>query len=118
MKTDEAARVQLSGMLVRETFPGSPNYKSIEDGDTPETYWLVRLDGPVPTNRMFEHGLNEPTSGGTSVQLVLTPEQFELHRVLVGKKVTVEGYLFAAVTGHHHTPVLLDDVRFLPIEDR
>lgn len=35
--------VSLVGKVWRETFPGRPNYQSIEDGDEPETVWALTL---------------------------------------------------------------------------
>ncbi len=48
----------------------------------------------------------------TNMQLMLTgPEQYSLLRPLLDKQVSLSGTLFAAITGHHHTPVLLEDVQ-------
>lgn len=33
--------VSLTGKVWRETFPGRPNYESIENGDEPETVWVL-----------------------------------------------------------------------------
>src|SRR6185295_549461 len=41
------------------------------------------------------------------VQLVLTHGEYKSHARLVGKTVKATGAFFAAQTGHHHTPVLL-----------
>ena len=35
--------VRLSGVLLRETYRGRPNYKSIKKGDEAETIWVLRL---------------------------------------------------------------------------
>jgi hypothetical protein len=39
--------VRLSGVLVRETYPGRPNYESIKKGDETETIWVLRLKQPM-----------------------------------------------------------------------
>ena len=35
--------ITLQGKLIRHTFPGVPNYESIEDGDYPETRWVLEI---------------------------------------------------------------------------
>jgi len=35
--------ITLRGKLIRHTFPGVPNYESIEDGDYPETRWVLEI---------------------------------------------------------------------------
>jgi hypothetical protein len=37
-------------------------------------------------------------------------------RPFLGKKLTLRGTLFAAIDGHHHTPVLLDVVKPVHVE--
>lgn len=39
--------VNLTGFLSRETYPGRPNYMSIEGGDKPETGYYLRLRNPI-----------------------------------------------------------------------
>ncbi len=35
--------VALRGKLIRHTFPGAPNYESIENGDYPEARWVLEI---------------------------------------------------------------------------
>ncbi|MBA2727895.1 MAG: hypothetical protein H0U49_06970 [Parachlamydiaceae bacterium] len=37
--------IKLRGKLIRHTFPGVPNYESIEDGDYPEIRWVLEIAG-------------------------------------------------------------------------
>jgi hypothetical protein len=37
----------------------------------------------------------------------LAPDAYAAYKELVGKRVVASGTLFGAITGHHHTPVLL-----------
>lgn len=105
----EPATVTLNGKITRKTFAGPPNYESIKRGDAPETYWILRLARPVCVNA------DESTPGGeeteknvSDIQLVFSDEgQYARRKGLLGKRVVVSGKLFHAITGHHHTKVLL-----------
>ena len=104
----EPAVATLTGTLVRETFPGPPNYESIKHGDKPETSWFLVLPGSVCVNEdRAEPNLNPKQSAVREIQLVLQPQQYVQHKALVGRKVLATGTLFGKHTGHHHTPVLL-----------
>lgn len=103
----EPVPVELRGVLSRQTFPGPPNYESVEAGDRPETYWILTLDRPVCVEGTAGDDTNVPEKGVRRVQLVLTEGQYSACGSLIGKKVTVSGTLFHAITGHHHTSVLM-----------
>ena len=101
--------VSLVGKVRRETFPGRPNYESIENGDEPETVWVLTLDHPrcvlgvsMATGKSYRIGRI------ARFQLVLTPEQYKQHGSLLGHSAKVEGPLFQAMTGHHHTQALIE----------
>lgn len=103
----EPATVSLHGRLLRRTFPGPPNYESVKRGDKPETYWLLHLDAPICVAASAD---NDAESGVTDLQLILTTKEYARFRKFVRRAIRVEvrGTLFHAVTGHHHTPVLLE----------
>ncbi len=102
----EPAIVELSGRVERQTFPGRPNYESIEDGDEPETHWILHLSAPACT-RQGSGVDHEPESGVTRMQLLLSPQEYDAYRPLLGQRVVARGTLTHAITGHHHTPVML-----------
>ncbi len=104
-------RVTLAGKLIRQTFPGPPNYESVANGDKPETNWYIELTAPMCVDADPQNRQGAVSDVG-QVELVVTPEQYRRHRDLVGRSVRASGILFQAFTGHHHTPVLLSDVRF------
>ena len=97
----------LTGTISKKTFPGPPNYESIKGGDKPETYWVLHLARPVCTKA---GGDNEAETGVTDVQLTLTRKQYALYKKFAGRKapLTIKGKLSHAITGHHHTPVLME----------
>ena len=105
----EPTEVRLTGTISRKTFPGLPNYKSIRKGDKPETYWVLHLAKPICTTASAD---NDTESGVMNLQLILTGKQYALYKKFVGRKmrVTVRGKLSHAITGHHHTPVLMQVV--------
>jgi hypothetical protein len=100
------------------THAGPPNYESIKDGDKPETHFHLKLATPVCTNDKSEDGIDGPVDNVTEIQLNLPTSGYAALKSKltskVGQKVTVSGKLFAAHTGHHYSPLVLDDVRLLP----
>lgn len=104
---------EITGTLYKDTFAGPPNYESIADGDKPETYFLVKLVKPVCVDGGA--GADELEGNFTdikNIQLVLNGEStYDSLRTSLGKPVKCTGNLFSAHTGHHHTEVLLSEVK-------
>jgi hypothetical protein len=101
--------VSLAGKVWRETFPDRPNYESIENGDEPETVWVLTLDSPRCVLGVSPDD-NKPYEIGniTRFQLVLTPAQYKKHRAVLEHRAEIKGQLFQAMTGHHHTKALVE----------
>jgi hypothetical protein len=97
----EPSVVELTGTLVRKTFADAQG--------NPETYWLVELSRPICVNKNPQkEDLNDAQNDVRSLQLVFPDRKMYLrYKNLVGKKVTAKGTLFAGISAHHHTPVLL-----------
>ena len=95
----------LSGTLTRETFPGRPNYENIENGDEPETYWILKLDKSICLIPSDE--LNVQEFDVKDIQLVLDSAQYKKYTNYMNKRVVVTGTLFHSHTGHHHKRILL-----------
>jgi hypothetical protein len=104
----EPTTVTLQGTIRRQTFPGPPNYESVEEGDEPETYWILHLTNPVcvDSDKNMPGG-EEKENNVTDVQLGLDERQYAQYKGLLGKQVTVNGRLSHAFTGHHHTAIRL-----------
>lgn len=97
----EGSDVTLTGTLLRITFPGPPNFESVEQGDEPETYWVLQTDSPLCAS-------DAPDWGDKSLlQLTVDASLYQTHRSLIGHRVRVSGRLLYAETGHHHTPVMI-----------
>lgn len=43
---EDGQDVRFVGSVSRETFPGPPNYENIDDGDEPETVWILTIATP------------------------------------------------------------------------
>lgn len=105
----DPAEVNLTGTILRKTFPGPPNYQSIKRGDRAETIWILHLDSPVCVTGNTDE-INEPEQRVTDVQLVLDGAEFARFRKFTGGRVRVRatGKLFHAHTAHHRTSVLME----------
>ncbi len=102
---------EIKGTLYSQTFPGTPNYESVADGDMAETYFLLKLPHPkcVADGKGGEQ-LQENFDSVTNIQLVLTGQStYNTLRPFIEKPITCTGNLFSAITGHHHTKVLLSE---------
>ncbi|MTD27793.1 DUF4431 domain-containing protein [Erwinia sorbitola] len=98
---DENSEVNATGTLLRITFPGPPNYESVEQGDEAEVYWVLQADKPLCTQDAADWG------DQTQMQLVVEAGMYKTHRSLIGHRVRVQGSLLFAETGHHHTPLMI-----------
>jgi hypothetical protein len=101
--------VVLEGKLDLQTFPGPPNYESIQNGDEIERHFYLSLKMPVNVLKMRDDKYDEVTKNVKILQLVVANEnQYSILRKLgVGAKVKISGTLFKRFTGHHHSRVLL-----------
>jgi len=104
-----APRAHLSGVLVRETFPGPPNFESIAAGDQAQTYFLLRLPSPICVEGDPE--ISPGSKQVDEIQLVFEdPGMFARYRPLLGKSVVVDGAWLSAISASHRTPMLLTHV--------
>jgi hypothetical protein len=100
--------IQLEGELYKKTFPGPPNYEDIKKGDEEEVYWLIKTTKPFCVNKStYVEG--DELHGLSDVQLVMSSKLgfYKTKRLLLNKKIKVQGTLFPQHTGHHKTEVLL-----------
>jgi hypothetical protein len=102
----EPAVVELKGKLVVKTYFGPPNYGENPRTDSKEKEWVVYLNKPINVRKKtgpdaeYENTSIEDVG---ELQLVLSIP----HKEWIGKKVIVKGTLFRAISGHHHTEVLM-----------
>lgn len=67
--------VTLTGTMTPKTFPGRPNYESIEKGDEPETFWILDLAEPICTNEGRNPFLNPAEQDVSNLQLLFRNAQ-------------------------------------------
>jgi hypothetical protein len=106
----DGENVSFTGKISRETFPGPPNYESIDNGDTPETFWILTITSPrcVVAESMENGSLYEVAKSTTRFQLAFEDSTvYKQQKKLVEKNATVTGQLFVGDNGHHHTKALI-----------
>jgi hypothetical protein len=114
----EGQDVTFTGTVSRETFPGPPNYESIDDGDAPETYWILTISTTqcVTTESMESGALYEVAKSTTRFQLAFEDASiYKSQKNLVENGAIVEGQLFAGHSGHHHTKALISVKSIKPL---
>jgi hypothetical protein len=101
-------KVTLTGKVVSRTFYGPPNYGENPRTDSRESQYVLLLDSAIDVVASKDDLLTRTERRVTKVTLVVS--DFDAHPVkpLLGQRVEVEGTLFHAHTGHHHTKVLIE----------
>jgi Domain of unknown function (DUF4431) len=107
-----AGRVFVSGILKRAVSPGPPHYTSIARGDAPEIYYVLEFQPPACVDADPTDNEKPPIKKLRQMQLVLSHPQYVELEPWLDRPIRLSGVLFEAHTGHHHTPVLLNDVQF------
>ena len=105
--------VSIQGMLERRVFPGVPGFEDLTTGDEPEVGFYLALDSPLCMAGNDDEEALSVDDDVRLIQLVLDQPGYDALRPLLGETVTLKGSLFGAVSGHHHTEVLLQQVEKL-----
>ena len=102
----EPDTVGVTGTLARHMYYGAPGYGEDPKHDEKEVGFYLDLARPIC---MASGGddVNVAKTGIARIQLVLDEKGYARLRPFLGKRITLRGTLFGAITGHHHTPVLL-----------
>jgi hypothetical protein len=102
----EPDTVRVTGHLSRHMYYGAPGYGEDPRHDEREVGFYLDLPAPIC---MVPGGdeVDVARRGIRRIQLVLDENGYARLRPLLGKTVTLRGTLSGAITGHHHTPVLL-----------
>lgn len=97
--------VTLSGEVKLERFFGPPNYGETPDTDSRETQAILLLEKPICVEA---NATEYEEAEQNQREITLVPLGKENLTNYKGKQITVEGWLYHAHTGHHHTPVLIE----------
>ena len=102
--------VTLSGTAFSRIYFGPPGYGETPAQDTRERALLLLLDAPICVKASPHPELdnNSAESHVILVQLAAVHIRPEVLWKADGRRVSVRGSLYHALTGHHRTPVLLD----------
>lgn len=105
----EPSTITLTGIIKILKFPGPTNYTSIKDGDANETGSYLFLDRPIniEINSSVKSNNDQPEKNVSLLQLVVGSKR-NWNSIQEGYRVRVTGTAFRAITGHHHTRVLLN----------
>jgi hypothetical protein len=98
-------RITVGGTVELITYPGPPNYVSIESGDAIESYWMLKFEHPMcfaPDGTFFEKELSLDT-----LQLLLHPLKSKVP-LKAGVQYIASGITVPAVSAHHKTKVMLE----------
>jgi Domain of unknown function (DUF4431) len=107
--------VSLAGTLVRQTYPGPPDFESLSRGDKPIVVPILLLDRPVcvvdPASR-YPRRYNQ-----REIELVLDADLLDTYRALLGKKVIVSGTLMDG-GAKHDKPLVLAAIDIARVSER
>jgi hypothetical protein len=100
----EYGAASLAGRLVRQTYPGPPDYESVTKGDEPLIILVLQLDERtcVYSDSTFASGYGE-----REVQLVLDAAHYAQYQMFLGKRLIVTGELVRGGARHEKRLVLV-----------
>jgi hypothetical protein len=109
--------VSLQGKLTRQTFAEQPNYESIARGDAQAAYFFLSLSTSICVRGSGDAKVDQDEANVKVVQLVFVGEHdmFGPLKPYLGKAVRCEGHLFHAISGHHHSRVLMKTPACMPV---
>jgi hypothetical protein len=97
--------VTLTGKVEFKIFYGPPNYGENPETDSRETQAILLLSEPICVHA---NPGNTEESEQNQTEVTLVPYNNENLEDYMEKEIIVQGTLYHAHTGHHHTPVLME----------
>lgn len=97
--------VTLTGKVKLRTFFGPPNYGETPDTDSRETQAILLLGKPICVEANSKDNENAEQD---QREVTLVPLGKENLKDYEGMQIMVQGTLYHAFNGHHHTPVLIE----------
>lgn len=96
--------VTLTGKVKLQTFFGPPGYGENPNSDSRETQAILLLEKPICVE---SNPKDYEETEQNQREVTLVPLGKENLKVYEGKQIMVQGTLYHAFNGHHHTPVLI-----------
>lgn len=104
----------IEGILITRMYYGPPGYGENPDTDAQEHPFILQLDDPIQVIAQEGDINNSDRSEVTEIQVVpMNQEDIELVNQYIDKRIIIQGTLFLAHTGHHHTDVLMQVEKIL-----
>ena len=99
----------IEGTLITRMYYGPPNYGENPDTDAKQYPFILQLDDPIDVIAQEGDVHNSSIFEVTEIQVVpMNKEQTELVEQYINKRITIQGTLFGAIFGGHHTDVLIE----------
>ena len=114
VKTGEASRVTLAGILSREIVWGPPNFGEDPKHDRKETAWFISLNYSIPVQSDHEFGLKGELIQVRKIRLHATVGQIDEMKSRINRQAVVTGTLWTAVGPADVTPVTMELLRIAP----
>jgi len=106
--------VTLSGTITRHLEYGPPNYGEDPAHDAKEVYWYLQLENPICVNGKQQHfgERSEDIVGENNVRMIqiVYMEGYPNGDRWINHRASITGTLFHAITGHHHTKILINAI--------
>ena len=99
----------VEGTLITRMYYGQPGYGEDPENDAKEYPYILQLDKPINVKAQEGDIMNSDTFDVKEIQVVpLGEEDLKSIKKYLDKRIKIEGTLFSALTGHHHTEVLIE----------
>jgi hypothetical protein len=102
----EPDKVILCGKIVKQVFPSSPNYDSLNKSDKKDTCWILTLKKYICIAGKKDNDIDVFEKDIKNVQLIFLENSFNKYHKMLNQKVLVSGSLTHQISGHHHTKIL------------
>ncbi|NLV88897.1 MAG: DUF4431 domain-containing protein [Tissierellia bacterium] len=98
----------IEGKLITRMYYGPPNYGENPDTDAQQYPFILQLDNLIDVIATENDTQNSDVLGVTEIQVVpMGEEETELLDSYIDSRVRIQGTLFKAIFGGHHTDVLI-----------
>lgn len=104
----------IEGKLITRMCYGPPGYGENPSTDAQEHPFILQLDDPIQVIAQEGDLSNSDRSEVIEIQVVpMNKEDTEIVKQYINKRIIIQGTLFSAHTGHHHTDVLIQVEKIL-----